>query len=221
MADIRAFRGESWHDPVARPWFRTADGGYDDIGEGEEHDRAAWHCLGREAEGRLVGCTRVTPVGEALTSPVLAALDAVSRAEVLRRLGRPRPGEGVELGKLVVAPDCRGGPVASVLVALAIATARALRRRSAWGFVATGRGQDRFLAHYGAQDLGHVRPYPLYDEVTRLMWCDLTEPAGRFEPLVADLLDRVHRSDALAAAAPDPPLTTTEGYDEHDHEGED
>ncbi|WP_179081907.1 GNAT family N-acyltransferase [Streptomyces rectiverticillatus] len=203
VAEIRAFRGRAWYEPVARPWFRGADGGHDDAGEDERYDRAAWHCLARGAEGQLLGCARVTPVAVAASSPVLAGLDAASRADVLCRMGQPARGAGVELGKLAVAPDRRGGPVASVLVALSLAVGRALGSGRAWGFVATGRGQDRFLAHYGCRDLGQERPYPLYGEVTRLMWCDLTAPAGRFEALVGDLVCRVRHCGALGRIAHD------------------
>ncbi|MFJ9420330.1 hypothetical protein ACIRPT_40205 [Streptomyces sp. NPDC101227] len=97
----------------------------------------------------------------------------------------------MELAKLIVHPAHRGGRTASLLVALALATGRALHRTRAWGTVDTGLGQHRFVAHYGCRDLGHVREHPLYGEVTRLMWCDLTSPAGRFEPLVSELTDRI------------------------------
>lgn len=185
VAGLRSFRGSAWYDREARPWFRVPEGGFDDVGEPLAYDLASWHCLARDDSGQLMGCARVTPVRAAEDSPVLAALPATDRESVLRRIGDPAT--GAELGKLVVHPRHRGGPAAHVLVCLALAVARVLGRKRAWGFVATGHGQDRSVAHYGCQGLDQLREYPVYGETTLLMWSDPTAPAGRFEETVAEL----------------------------------
>lgn len=206
---IRSFRGMAWYESGARPWFLADDSTFHDVGEPVEHDVGAWHGLARDDGGHLTGCVRVTPVDQAASSPALAALDANTLDGVLSRIGHPATGQGGELGKLVVHPAHRGGPTASLLVALSLAVGRALHRSRAWGFVATGRGQHRFLAHYGCHDLGHLREYPLYGEETRLMWCDLTTPAGRFEPLVSELAGRISINEP--SRGPMPAVT------EHNH----
>ncbi|RLV10351.1 hypothetical protein CTZ27_03840 [Streptomyces griseocarneus] len=226
---IRAFRVMAWYDEQEQPWSRAEDPTIHDVihdvGESLERDLAAWHCLARDGGGQLTGCARVTPVNRPASSPSLASLAAGSLDDVLNRMGRPAHGQGVELGMLIVHPAHRGGRAASLVVALALATGRVLGRSRAWGFVGTGRGQHRFIAHYGGVDLGQVREFPIHGEEARLMWwtggvdwgrareypapgekarlmwCDLTAAAGRFEPLVSGLAGRIIRRHAVPPAA--------------------
>jgi ElaA protein len=65
----------------------------------DDHDRAAWHLTGTGPAGRLVAAARLLPPGEKYAEP--------------------------SLGRVVVAPDARGGGVAHLLVREALRKAAA------------------------------------------------------------------------------------------------
>jgi GNAT superfamily N-acetyltransferase len=182
LSGLWAFRGLAMYDQDLCPWFRQPDGSYRDA---DAHDRGAYHCLARGADGALIGSVRLGLLGDPRGGKALSVLGDEQITPALQRMGDPVPDSVAEFARLAVHPGHRGRRVASLLVAMVIATARAAGRRYALGFVGTRMNQHLFVARYGCRELGCERWFPHEGELARLMWCDLTAAAGEREQFVA------------------------------------
>ncbi len=185
LGEISEFRGRTLYANGRRPRFARNGGFADD----DPIDLHSFHVTVR-SDGYLIGCVRVTPIGElsqsfvgrlAETLPVKAALQAL----------RVEASECAEAGRWIVAPSARGACLGRNLLVSTWVVGRWLNKRCLFGAIGVRDGQVKMCARCGGQTAPATAPVFVeeYDDELSLMYFDLPNPPAG----VAAQLDRVER----------------------------
>src|ERR1700680_1301990 len=83
LAEIREMRGCVWYDKGRRPFFRTAEGHFDDP---DPIDFEAYHIVAR-SQGRAVGCARGGNSANVKSGIIRSTIGAKRFQEILRDIG--------------------------------------------------------------------------------------------------------------------------------------
>jgi hypothetical protein len=173
LAEVREMRARVMYEQGRRPFFRLADGGFNDP---DPVDLKAYHIIAR-SQSRAIACARLVPL--AVESGFLPFTIGAQRfRHILRDLGTARE-RACEASRWAVVPEWRGklGPR---IVAAAGAVARWLALDSVFVLACTCRKQDLALMRLGARA---IEGLPLFasrisDEDLRLLYFDVSQPSA-------------------------------------------
>jgi hypothetical protein len=173
LAEVREMRARVLYDQGRRPFFRAADGGFDDP---DPVDLDAYHIVAR-SQARAVGYARVVPL--AAESGFISFTIGEQRFErILRDIGTTRE-RACEAARWAVVPEWRGelGPH---LVAASWAVARWLAVDTAFVLACTSGKQDLALIRLGAHAIRGLSLFTsrISDEELRLLYFDVSHPSA-------------------------------------------
>lgn len=189
LAEISEFRGRTLHAEGRRPRF-AAGGGYADD---DPIDLHSFHVTVRAA-GSLIGCVRVTPLGELSRSFLGRVAGVTALSEALETMD-VKPAECLEAGRWIVAPSARGATLGRNLLVSLWVIGRWLGKRYLFGAVGVRDGQVKMAARCGGQTAPRTASILVeeYDDELSVMYFDLQHPP----PGVAAQLETVERALGL------------------------
>jgi hypothetical protein len=173
LAEVREMRARVLYDQGRRPFFRLADGGFNDP---DPVDIEGYHVIAR-SQDRAIACARLVPL--AVESGFLPFTIGPQRFEhILRDLGTARE-RACEASRWAVVPEWRG-QLGSRIVAASWVVARWLALDSVFVLACTCRKQDLALMRMGART---IKGLPLFasrisDEDLRLLYFDIAQPSA-------------------------------------------
>lgn len=173
MDEVREMRARVMYEQGRRPFFRAADGGFNDP---DPVDFEAYHVIAR-SQNRAIACARLVPL--AVASGFIPFTIGHQRFErILRDLGTARE-RACEASRWAVVPEWRGqlGPR---IVAASWVIARWLAMDRVFVLACTCRKQDLALMRLGART---IKGLPLFvstisDEDFRLLYFDASQPSA-------------------------------------------
>ncbi len=154
-------------------------------------DRFAHHVVAR-LDGQLIGCIRLLRTAAPLPglTETLLAREGVDQALVRLQSSRERT---ADVGRWIVHPEARRGPLGAQLVAAGWAYLLAAGLKTATAVVGTRRGQDRLLATAGLAPVpgfGLVQSASFADDL-RIMYAVLNNPSPGFDGMVREMGERL------------------------------
>ncbi len=155
VSELQEMRGRVLYDGGRRPRFLKHDGTYADD---DPLDALSFHVIVR-AQGRMVGCARVTPLSPGVRGVVESTLGEDRFRGMLTEIGAAAETTS-EASRWMVVPELRGHGLGFQLVAASWAVGRWLGVRT--GFVAAGSRdkQDHMLMKLGAHSVDAVPLIP-------------------------------------------------------------
>jgi len=185
LGEISEFRGRTLHADGRRPRFARNGGFADD----DPIDPHSFHVTVRSG-GALIGCVRVTPIGE-LSQSFLGRLPGSLRIREVLQAMHVQATECAEAGRWIVAPSARGAALGRNLLVSTWVVGRWLNKRCLLGAIGVRGGQVKMCARCGGQTAPEAAPVFVeeYDDELSLMYFDLPNPPAE----VASQLDRVER----------------------------
>lgn len=185
LGEISEFRGRTLHADGRRPRF-ARNGGYADDDPIDVH---SFHVTVR-SDGGLIGCVRVTPIGELSQSFLGRLAGNLPIREALQAM-HVKATECAEAGRWIVAPAARGATLGRNLLVSTWVVGRWLNKRYLFGAIGVRDGQVKMCARSGGQAAPATAPIFVeeYDDELSLMYFDLSNPPSG----VAAQLDRVER----------------------------
>ena len=181
LEEARSLRGAVLFDDGRRPYFRGANGRYQDP---DPIDLHSWHVLAYHGSS-LAGCVRVYPLNESDSSCLTESLlGAQQFTEMLGSLRKERK-HVIEIGRWVVDPAFRNGrslapgiglQLAAGAGALAIALAQQIGLAKGVALFAAGTRDRQYLTlkHLGLKAVSNLPPIHSneYDDLIQVLYCD-------------------------------------------------
>jgi hypothetical protein len=185
LAELSEFRGRMLYADGRRPWFARNGGFADD----DPIDLHSFHVTVR-SDGGLIGCVRLTPIGELSESFLGRLAGTLPIREALQAM-HVKASDCAEAGRWIVAPSARGASLGRNLLVSTWVVGRWLNKRCLFGAIGVRDGQVKMCARSGGQTAPAAAPVFVeeYDDELCLMYFDLPNPPAG----VAAQLDRVER----------------------------
>jgi hypothetical protein len=173
LAEIREMRGCVFYAKGRRPFFRTAEGRFDDP---DPIDLEAYHIIVR-SQGRAVGCARVVNSPNVDSSVIWSTMGTKRFQEILRDIGTTRE-RTCEASRWVVVPECRGR-LGARIAAASWTVARWLSVEIAFVLAGTRQKQDLALIRLGARPIAGLPLFAseVFDDDLRLLYFDVLHPS--------------------------------------------
>ena len=198
LREVREMRGRVFYEDGRRPFFRMPDLSFDDP---DPADLNSYHVIA-SAEGRPVGYARIVPFCGSMPGFISSSIGVEKLYSILHTLNTDEA-HACEASRWVVVPEFRGR-LGSWMVAASWAIARWLCYDIALVLACTCQKQDLALIRMGARAIDGLPLFPsrISDDLVRLLYFDVRNPASFMRAKIAEAARALHLSSTAQVAKP-------------------